>query len=53
MDLDTIKVNILNVFALTMQMMNVERVLAFAVGVTALVYNILKIYDWLKKNKKI
>jgi hypothetical protein len=49
MDLETIKLNVLNVFALTLQMMEVERLLAIAVGVTALIYNIMKIYSWVQK----
>jgi hypothetical protein len=53
MDIETIKLNILNVFALSLQMMQVERILAFAVGVTALIYNLMKIYSWLKNNGKI
>lgn len=53
MDLDTIRLNLLNIFALSLQMMNVERIIAIAVGVTALMYNLMKIYSWLKANKKI
>lgn len=53
MDLDTIRLNVLNIFALSLQMMNVERAIAIAVGVTALVYNCMKIYSWLKANGKI
>jgi hypothetical protein len=53
MDFETIKLNILNVFALSLQMMQVERLLAIAVGVTALVYNMMKIYSWLKNNGKV
>ena len=53
MDLDTIRLNVLNIFALSMQMMDVERSIAILVGVTALVYNVLKIYSWLKANGKI
>ena len=47
MDFETIKLNVLNIFALTLQMMEVERLLAIAVGITALIYNIMKIYSWL------
>lgn len=50
MDIETLKLNILNIFALTLQMMNVERVLAIGVAVTALIYNLMKIYTWLKNN---
>lgn len=53
MDIETIKLNVLNIFALSLQMMQVERVIAIAVGVTALVYNCMKIYTWLKANGKI
>ena len=53
MDIETIKLNVLNVFALSLQMMNVERAIAIAVGLTALVYNCMKIYTWLKRNGKI
>jgi len=53
MDIETIKLNIINVFALSLQMMNVERVIAISVGITALVYNLMKIYSWLKANGKI
>ena len=53
MDIETIKLNVLNIFALSLQMMQVERVLAIGVGVTALVYNCMKIYTWLKANGKI
>lgn len=49
MDLETIKLNVLNVFALSLQMMQVERILAIAVGVTALIYNMMKIYSWVQK----
>lgn len=53
MDIETIKLNILNVFALSLQMMNVERAIAIAVGLTALVYNMMKIISWLKKEGKL
>ena len=53
MDLDTIRLNVINVFALSLQMMDVEKVVAISVGITALVYNLLKIYSWLKTNGKI
>lgn len=53
MDLETIKLNILNIFALSLQMMDIERTIAIAVGVTALIYNCMKIYKWLKDNNKI
>jgi len=53
MDLEAIKLNILNVFALSLQMVQIERAIAIAVGITALIYNIMKIYAWLKKNEKI
>jgi hypothetical protein len=53
MDFDVIKLNVLNIIALSMQMMQVERVVAIAVGLTALTYNVMKIYSWLKKNNKI
>ena len=53
MDIDTIRLNALNVFALSLQMMNIERVIAIAVGLTALVYNMMKIITWLKKNDHI
>lgn len=53
MDFETIKLNVLNIFALSLQMMQVERLLAIAVGITALVYNVMKIYSWLKANGKI
>jgi uncharacterized membrane protein YecN with MAPEG domain len=49
MDLETIKLNVLNIFALSLQMMQVERILAFAVGITALIYNVMKIYSWVQK----
>ena len=53
MDIETLKLNIINVFALSLQMMQVERIIAMAVGLTALGYNCLKIYSWLKRNGKI
>ena len=53
MDLETVKLNILNIFALSLQMMDIERTIAIAVGVTALIYNCMKIYKWLKDNNKI
>lgn len=53
MDIETLKLNILNVFALSLQMMQVERVIAILVGVTALIYNCMKIYKWLESNGKI
>jgi hypothetical protein len=53
MDIETLKLNILNVFALSLQMVNIERSIAIAVGVTALVYNCMKIYSWLKRSGKI
>jgi len=53
MDLDTIRLNVLNIFAISLQMMNVEKVIAVAVGLTALIYNCMKIYSWLKANNKI
>ena len=49
MDIDTIRLNALNVFALSLQMMNIERTIAVMVGITALAYNCMKIYSWLKK----
>jgi len=52
MDIETIKLNVLNVFALSLQMMQVERILALAVGVTALIYNVMKIYSWIKRNSE-
>ena len=53
MDIETLKLNVLNIFALSLQMMNVERAIAIGVGVTALIYNLMKIYSWLKANGKI
>lgn len=53
MDLETIKLNILNIFALSLQMMDIERTIAILVGITALVYNCMKIYKWLKENHKL
>ena len=53
MDLDTIRLNVLNIFALSLQWMDIERTIAIAVGITALIYNCMKIYAWLKANGKI
>jgi len=53
MDIDTIRLNALNAFALSLQMMNIERTIALMVGTTALIYNCMKIYKWLKDNNKI
>ena len=52
MDIETIKVNLLNVTALTMTMMPIERVVAVAVGITAIIYNVLKIIGWFTKERK-
>ena len=52
-DLDTIRLNVLNIFALSLQMMDIERTIAILVGVTALIYNVMKIYKWLVDNGKI
>jgi len=51
MELETLKVNLLNIAALTLNLMPVERVIAVLVGVTALIYNILKIISWFKNRK--
>lgn len=53
MDIETLRLNALNVFALSLQMMDIEKTLAVAVGLTALVYNCMKIITWLKRNGKI
>jgi hypothetical protein len=52
MDFEYLKVNILNVAALTINLMPVERIVAIAVGVTALTYNVLKIIKWFQDSKK-
>lgn len=53
MDIETLKLNVLNIFALSLQMMQVERIIAIGVGVTALIYNCMKIYRWLKDNNRL
>ena len=50
MNYEAIKLNILNVFALSMSMMDIERWVVLLVGVTALIYNCLKIYKWIQNN---
>lgn len=53
MDFEALKLNVLNAFALSLQLVQIERVIALGVGLTALSYNLMKIYAWLKKNEKI
>ena len=52
MDIETLKVNLLNVGALMLGMMPVERIVAIIVGITAIVFNVLKIISWFKQQKE-
>ena len=52
MELESLKVNLLNITALTLSMMPVERAVAVLVGVTAVFYNILKIISWFRHRKQ-
>ena len=52
MDIEAIKVNALNVFALAATMMPIERWVAIILGITAIVYNVLKIIAWVRNNTK-
>lgn len=52
MDIEAIKVNALNVFALAATMMPIERWVAILLGVSAIFYNILKIVAWFKNQTK-
>lgn len=51
MKLETLKVNLLNLVALSLNLMPVEKIVAVAVGISALIYNILKIIAWFKNRK--
>ena len=53
MDVDTVRTNAFNAVALSVQYMPVEKTIAILVGISALIYNCLKIYSWLKSNGKL
>ena len=50
-DKDTVEANLVNVSALGLGMMSLDRVLTLLVLGTALIYNVLKIYSWYKNRK--
>jgi len=50
-DKDTVEANLVNVSALGVGMMSLDKVLTLLVLGTALIYNVLKIYSWYKNNK--
>jgi hypothetical protein len=52
MDKDVIQTNLVNVTAFSVSLMTFETALSIAVLFTALVYNIIKLNDYLK-NKKL
>jgi len=52
MDIDTLRINILNITALTLQLMPVETIVAILVGATAITINVLKIITWFRHNRQ-
>jgi hypothetical protein len=50
-DKDTVEANLVNVSALGVGMMSLDKVLTILVLGTALIYNVLKIYSWYKNHK--
>jgi hypothetical protein len=52
MDKDFITTNLLNITAFGVSLMTFETMLSICVLVTALVYNVIKINDYLKNKKK-
>jgi hypothetical protein len=50
-DKDTVEANLVNVSALGVGMMSLDKVLTLLVLGTALIYNVLKIYSWYKNHK--
>jgi hypothetical protein len=50
-DKDTVEANLVNVSALGLGMMSLDRILTLLVLGTALIYNVLKIYSWYKNRK--
>lgn len=51
MDLDIIKLNVINVFVLYLTFIEINQVITIILGITATLYNLLKIYSWFKNNK--
>lgn len=53
MEFETAKLNIINLVAIGINMMPVEQIFGVLAGITALIYNCLKIYTWFKnRNQK-
>jgi hypothetical protein len=50
-DKDTVEANLVNVSALGVGMMSLDKVLTLLVLGTALIYNVLKIISWFKNRK--
>jgi hypothetical protein len=51
-DKDTVEANLVNVGALGVGMMSLDKFLTLLVLGTALIYNVLKIYSWYKNHKE-
>mgnify|MGYP003631904637 CR=1 FL=1 len=53
MTFETAKLNFINLAALGVNMMPIEHIFGILAGLTALIYNCLKIYTWFKnRNQK-
>jgi len=50
-DKDTVEANLVNVGALGVGMMSLDKILTLLVLGTALIYNVLKIISWYKNHK--
>lgn len=51
MDKDFITTNLLNAVAFSTMLMDVETIISIAVLITALIYNIIKLYNYYKTKK--
>ena len=51
MDKELIEANLINAIAFSTILMDVEKIISIAVLITALVYNVIKIYNYFKTKK--
>ena len=51
MDKELIEANLLTILAMSVTLMDVEKIISIAVLITALVYNVIKLYNYFKTKK--
>jgi hypothetical protein len=51
MDKELIEANLLNIVAFSTLLMDVEKIISIAVLTTALIYNVIKLYNYFKTKK--